>query len=1196
MTEAFEARYRADPDPWRTLTDPYEFAQARAHAGGLRCRPVRAACDLGAGTGVLAAALAPRCDRLLALDGAPTAVAEAQRAARPFPHAEARVATAARRPARRSASTSSSPARSCTTWTTAPSARSLGWLPGALTRGGRAVAVHWTGSAPDLRRSADEVGAALAASPGCGRSRTARIDRGLPPRRLGARAMSACDLLVVGGGPAGHSAATAYRAAGGTGAVVLLAGEGRAPYERPPLSKELLRGRCEPDALPLADHARSTTSTRSPSATARALSLAPRRPRSATTAPARSPTSAASWPPARSPCARRSRAPTGRRPPAAHGRPTRWRCAPPPRPGSAPRPRLRLHRLRGRRVAARCAAATVTLVSQEPAPQAQRLGDEVAAAARGLACRRRGRRPLRARAHRASAPACAPSSPTASTVDADLVLLAGGVAPDTSRPRRRARARRRRRDRRRRGHAHQRAGVLAWATAAAPSTRSPAPAARRALGRRAGPRRGRGLDRRRREAAWDTVPGFWSTIGDRHASSTPRGATAMRRRAPRRPRRRRVHRLVRRRARRLRRRPHPRPRRRLRGRSRLIEHREPQPVSRLRASSSSPPATRPTHIERCLRRAGRPARARAAVAFEVVLVLDAAPTRPRRSRGPRRRAAGLALHVERSRGAGVGAAAATGWTSPASGCGREPSPRADRLHRRRHVVAPDWLAAQLALVDAGADAVGGRSTSTPPTPPRSRPPRCCAATARGRPADRGACRRPERRAPLLLRRVAGRDRGAYRAVGGIDPCGAGGRGLRAAADRRRLAHRPLRRRARSAPRRAPTAGRRAGWPATSSSATGSPPAATTAARTTGQRLLEAKGDTTISVVVPARDCAETVGGVLRTTVMPLVDMGLIDEVLVVDGRSTDATSRAPPPRRRAPSSPRTTCCPSTARPRARATRCGAACRDARRRRRVPRRRHRGPRPVPPARPARAAARGPRTSHLVKGAFARPFRDGEPRGHAEGGRVTELMARPLLNLHVPGAGRLRASRWPARPPRAATLLEALPFPVGYGVEIAMLIDALRHVGLDGLAEVAVGTRQNRHQSLRELGAMAFAVLCAVQARVGPAATRCRPAWSSRGTAARCATCRCSSVRRCVSSSGRRGEEPRHRRRRVGELQRLAVAGARAEEAATSGASAAIAASMRRTPEWAQSRTRRSSATTASAASASSAARTRSPSAR
>jgi NADPH-dependent 2,4-dienoyl-CoA reductase/sulfur reductase-like enzyme len=65
--------------------------------------------------------------------------------------------------------------------------------------------------------------------------------------------MSDVDLLVVGGGPAGHSAAAAYRAAGGTGRVVLLTAEGRPPYERPPLSKDLLRGTTEPSELPLAD-------------------------------------------------------------------------------------------------------------------------------------------------------------------------------------------------------------------------------------------------------------------------------------------------------------------------------------------------------------------------------------------------------------------------------------------------------------------------------------------------------------------------------------------------------------------------------------------------------------------------------------------------------------------------------------------------------------------------------------------------------------------------------------------------------------------------------------------------------------------------------------------------------------------------------------------------------------------------------
>ena len=64
---------------------------------------------------------------------------------------------------------------------------------------------------------------------------------------------SRAGLVVVGGGPAGHAAATAYAEAGGPGPVVLLADEGRHPYERPPLSKDLLRGTTEAGALPLED-------------------------------------------------------------------------------------------------------------------------------------------------------------------------------------------------------------------------------------------------------------------------------------------------------------------------------------------------------------------------------------------------------------------------------------------------------------------------------------------------------------------------------------------------------------------------------------------------------------------------------------------------------------------------------------------------------------------------------------------------------------------------------------------------------------------------------------------------------------------------------------------------------------------------------------------------------------------------------
>jgi glucosyl-3-phosphoglycerate synthase len=123
----------------------------------------------------------------------------------------------------------------------------------------------------------------------------------------------------------------------------------------------------------------------------------------------------------------------------------------------------------------------------------------------------------------------------------------------------------------------------------------------------------------------------------------------------------------------------------------------------------------------------------------------------------------------------------------------------------------------------------------------------------------------------------------------------------------------------------------------------------------------------------------------------------------------------------------------------------------------------------------------RSLALVKGAFDRPLEaDGVKLAH-EGGRVTELMARPLLNLYEPllaGFAQPLAGEFAAR----RELLERFAFPVGYGVEIAILIDALRAAGLDALAECQLGTRQNRHQPLRALGEMAYAVLIAVENRL------------------------------------------------------------------------------------------------------------------
>jgi glycosyltransferase involved in cell wall biosynthesis len=121
--------------------------------------------------------------------------------------------------------------------------------------------------------------------------------------------------------------------------------------------------------------------------------------------------------------------------------------------------------------------------------------------------------------------------------------------------------------------------------------------------------------------------------------------------------------------------------------------------------------------------------------------------------------------------------------------------------------------------------------------------------------------------------------------------------------------------------------------------------------------------------------------------------------------------------------------------------------------------------------------------FVKGHFRRPFKGVagiEPEG---GGRVTELLARPYLNLHFP---ELAGFRQPLAGEVAATreLLERLPFPVGYGVEIANLIDAHRIAGLERMAQTDLGTRQNRHQPLRALSRMALEVLAAAERRTHP----------------------------------------------------------------------------------------------------------------
>ncbi|WP_406729774.1 glucosyl-3-phosphoglycerate synthase [Streptomyces sp. GD-15H] len=123
-------------------------------------------------------------------------------------------------------------------------------------------------------------------------------------------------------------------------------------------------------------------------------------------------------------------------------------------------------------------------------------------------------------------------------------------------------------------------------------------------------------------------------------------------------------------------------------------------------------------------------------------------------------------------------------------------------------------------------------------------------------------------------------------------------------------------------------------------------------------------------------------------------------------------------------------------------------------------------------------------HLVKAMYDRPFTvsdGGTATTAGQGGRVTELMARPLLNMHWP---RLAGFVQPLGGEYAArrSLLERLPFPVGYGVELGMLVDALHLVGLDALAQVDVGVRRHRHQNGQALGRMAAAIYHTAQLRL------------------------------------------------------------------------------------------------------------------
>jgi glucosyl-3-phosphoglycerate synthase len=244
-------------------------------------------------------------------------------------------------------------------------------------------------------------------------------------------------------------------------------------------------------------------------------------------------------------------------------------------------------------------------------------------------------------------------------------------------------------------------------------------------------------------------------------------------------------------------------------------------------------------------------------------------------------------------------------------------------------------------------------------------------------------------------------------------------------------------------------------------------------------LLRAKGSRTVSVVLPALDEEATVGGVVRA-VLPLLG-SVVDECVVMDSGSTDRTVLV-------------------------AAAAGA---------RVV---HRGDvLPELPPLPGKGevlwrsiaatsgdvlvfldsdlvdpdpgfvtALLGPILGvpgvHLVKGFYRRPLRLESAEIGTGGGRVTELMARPLLAALRP---ELSGVIQPLGGEYAVTreFAESVPFAAGYGVEIGLLLDAHTRFGLDGLAQVNLGVRKHRNRSLLQLGVMARQILGTALARCG-----------------------------------------------------------------------------------------------------------------
>jgi glucosyl-3-phosphoglycerate synthase len=120
-------------------------------------------------------------------------------------------------------------------------------------------------------------------------------------------------------------------------------------------------------------------------------------------------------------------------------------------------------------------------------------------------------------------------------------------------------------------------------------------------------------------------------------------------------------------------------------------------------------------------------------------------------------------------------------------------------------------------------------------------------------------------------------------------------------------------------------------------------------------------------------------------------------------------------------------------------------------------------------------------HYVKAYYQRPIVEGGILKEGGGGRVTELVARPLINLFFPELSGLiqpLAGEYAGR----RSLLESIPFFTGYAVEMGHLIDAAERLGIEGLGQVDLERRVHRNQELEGLSRMSFVILQAIVKRL------------------------------------------------------------------------------------------------------------------